>query len=380
MSRADQDRLNWHSADLINRYEAIELEIFKQIANRLKSRGTEGINEWYLERMAETRLFDSKLYQELAEVTGMSEELIKKAVEETARQSHKDIDYYLKQALPVTEEMNNLDQIMKAYQDQVFINLNNYVNQTLISTMFGEGPIMKMYENVLNDTMASFASGNITLKQAIEKSILDWASKGIPSAFIDRGGHTWSLERYVDVVMRSTLNRVYNQVRTDRMDEFGVHTVKMSSLYDAAPRCAHCQGQVLDMRPIVLNDSEYPSIYEFGYGEASGTLGINCRHSIFPFIPGVNIDREPTINPEEAIERSKVRDKQREIERRIRKTKKNVIVLKELNSSSVEKYQLLLRKQQAEMRKLLAGADWLSRNYGREKVITPKEVLMRGGF
>lgn len=380
MSRANPDHLNSFSSELINRYEAIELELLKQLTKRLKVKGAEGINEWYIERMNQSRLLNSKFYKKLEQNSGISSDLISKAIEETAKSSQSDIDSYLKQAMPVSNEMNNLDQIMQAYQKQVFVNLDNYVNQTLVNTMFGEGPIAKMYENVLNDVMANFGAGNITLQQAVEKSIISWADKGIPSTFIDKGGNTWSLERYVDTVMRSTLNRLYNEVRTSRMEEYGITTVKMSVLIDAAPRCAHCQGRVLDMRPINSNDSEYPSIYEFGYGLAGGTLGINCRHSIYPFISGVNVDREPNVNPEEAIRKSRVREKQREIERRIRKTKKNIIVSNELKSPSLEKYQALLRKQQSDMRELLKDADWLRRNYGREKVITPKDTLMKGSL
>lgn len=380
MSRANPDHLNSFSSELINRYEAIELELLKQITRRLRAKGTEGIHEWYIDRMNQSRLLNSKFYKELERNSGVSSELIAKAIKETAKSSQSDIDSYLKKAMLVDTNMNDLDQIMQAYQKQVFVNLDNYVNQTLISTMFGDGPIMKMYENILNDTMANFGAGNITLQQAIEKAIISWADKGIPSTFIDKGGNTWSLERYVDTVMRSTLNRLYNEVRTSRMEEYGVTTVKMSVLLDAAPRCAHCQGRVLDMRPINQNDSEYPSIYEFGYGLAGGTLGINCRHSIYPFIPGVNIDREPKVNPDEAIRKSRVREKQREIERRIRKTKKNIIVSNELKSPSLEKYQALLRKQQSDMRELLKDADWLRRNYGREKVVTPKDTLMKGSL
>lgn len=380
MSRANQDRLNQYASSLIDRYEAIEIELLKQLTRRLKANGTQGINEWYVERMAESRLLNSSFYKELERNSGISKELIEKAVEEVAQSSKKDIDSYLKQAIPINAQMNNLDQIMRAYRSQTFINLDNYVNQTLVSTMFGEGPIMKMYENVLNDVMANFGAGNLTLQQAIEKAIISWADKGIPSTFIDKGGYTWSLERYVDTVMRSTMNRLYNEVRTKRMEEFGITTVKMSVIYDAAPRCAHCQGKVLDMRPVEQNDSEYDSIYEYGYGTAGGTLGINCRHSIYPYIPGVNIDREPQVTPEEAIERSKIREKQRDIERRIRKTKKNIIISKELGSPSLNQYHVLLRKQQNDMRELLKGADWLSHNYGREKVITPTKTIMRGAL
>ena len=109
--------------------------------------------------------------------------------------------------------------------------------------------------------------------------------KGIDTAFVDRGGNVWTLERYAETVIRSTVNRTYNELRMSRMEEYGIDLVLVSSLPDPREACSLIQGKVASIKPIAENDSKYPSIYEFGYGEPDGLRGINCRH-MFPFVEG----------------------------------------------------------------------------------------------
>lgn len=377
MSRITPYQMDFYSSHTVELYRALEQEIFNQIAKRLKTNGKADILDWQVDKLNQLHMLNEDVIKELAKVSGVASKEIEKRIKEIGHAAIFNTDQELKGHFELKDIPSDLDEVLKAYTNQTFIEVDNFVNQTLVSTTYGRGSISKMYEDIINKTTAKFITGTLTLDKAIEQSILEWADKGIESGFIDKGGHTWSLERYMDTVLRSTLNNTYNELRTSRMAEYGVHTVIMSTVYDSAARCAHCQGKVLDMRPIGQNDSGYPSIYEFGYKKPGGTLGVNCRHSIIPFIPGVNENNQPKINPREAIERSVVRKKQRDIERRIVKTKKNIIILTELGSDSLPRYEATLRKQQANMRELLSDADWLSRNYKREKVYTPKHILMK---
>ena len=61
----------------------------------------------------------------------------------------------------------DLDNIMKAYHDQVWSDINNYVNQTLLSTNFGYGTVTtQMYNEIINKTVAAFNSGLFTFEEA----------------------------------------------------------------------------------------------------------------------------------------------------------------------------------------------------------------------
>ena len=74
-----------------------------------------------------------------------------------------------------------------------------------------------------------FNTGLYTFEDAVEKAITDMAQKGIKSTMIDRGQHKWSLEGYARTVLKSTLGNTYDVVRKERMAEYDVHTVLVSS-------------------------------------------------------------------------------------------------------------------------------------------------------
>ena len=69
----------------------------------------------------------------------------------------------------------------------------------------------------------------------------------------------------------------------------------------------------------------YPSIYDYGYGEPSGCFGINCSHSLIPYIEGVTTNTQKQYDPEKAVANEKIRNKQRYMQRQIRKRHTNNI-------------------------------------------------------
>lgn len=105
---------------------------------------------------------------------------------------------------------------------------------------------------------------------------------------------------------------------------------------------------------------------------------MNCKHLHIPFIPGVNTNNQPKYDDDLNESVIKARDKQRRIERDIVKYKKNLMVAKELGSETAGYWEAMVRRRQAAMREHLEGnGEYLSRNYRREKVYTPLEVLLK---
>ncbi|MBF2440350.1 phage minor capsid protein [Listeria seeligeri] len=365
-------QLDLYTADVLDLYRALESDIFEQICKRLKAPSNVNILEWQLEKMAQLKMINNFTIKKVAALTNKSEEEIKQIFRDVDTDAIKSVDDELKEVFDPKPVPTDLDRITGAYAAQTFLDLNNFANQTLITTNYGTGSVSIMYQQIINETTAKVITGIKTFDQALEETIVKFADKGINSAFVDKGGHTWSIERYVATVIRSTLNRSYNELRTGRMGEYGVYTVIMSTLMDSAKRCRGCQGKILDMRPPAEAVSGYPSIYMYGYGSASGTLGANCRHSVITFIPGVSTNNQPKYETKEMQQRYKMRERQRELERRIRKTKKNVMICEELGSEKLDHYKKLLRTQQAQMRDLFKQpyTDHLRRNYKREKVYT----------
>src|SRR5699024_4039088 len=101
--------------------------------------------------------------------------------------------------------------------------IDNYVNQTLATRNYGTAATA--YQEVLNNTSAMSNTGLYTQPQALERAITELAQKGIGSALVDSRGYRWNIEGYVRNLLKTTLSNTYNEVRTERMAEYDIHTV-----------------------------------------------------------------------------------------------------------------------------------------------------------
>jgi hypothetical protein len=374
-------QLDLWSANMGDLYDSLEGEIIRIMIRRL-SKGSRDIPTWEAQKMAELRVFNREVIKLLSEVTPVAESEIKRMFEVAGRQIVQDVDRELPfdpKPLP-----NNLDNVMRAYHNQVWSDIDNYVNQTLITTNYGIGTAQLAYQNVLNRTTAMFNTGIYTFEDALELAITELAQKGIRTILVDRGGHTWSLERYVRTVLKSTLGNSYDQLRKERMAEYGVHTVVVTSHVGARKACSKIQGHVVDLRQPseIPEGSPYKSIYDpywqAEYGTPGGHRGVNCRHIHIPFIPGVNTNNQPKYDAELNAEVAKAQDTQRRIEREIVKYKKNLMVAEELGSPKADHWRKMVRRRQAAIRELInENSEYLSRNYKREKVYTPLDALLK---
>lgn len=381
MVKVTPQQLDLWSSNMADLYNSLEGEIIKILIKRL-SRGHTNITQWQAQKLSELRLFNNDVTKLLSEVTDVAESEIRKMFEEAGNAIVEDVDKavpYAAQPIP-----NMLDNIMRAYHDQVWGNIDNYINQTLITTNY-TGTAERAYVDVLNRTTAMFNTGLYSFEDAVERSITELAQKGIQSTFIDKGGHSWSLERYTRTVLKSTLGNTYDTLRKERMAEYGLHTVVVTSHVGARTECSRIQGNVVDLRypgEIPIN-SEYRSIYDpywgADYGTAGGHRGTNCRHNHIIFVPGVSVNNQPNIDPKLNARIAEAQAKQRRIERQIVKYKKNLMVAEEMGSDRATYWRSMVSRRQKAMRNHLKGENgqYLSRNYRREKVYTPLDTLLK---
>ncbi len=422
-------QLDLWSSNMAHLYQSLEGELIRIIIKRLNS-GHDNILDWQREKLQQLHLFNKETAKVISQITGIAESEIESMFDSSGEKIIRDLDKQLPydpKTLP-----SNLDNVMKAYHDQVWSDINNYVNQTLLSTNFGYGTATaQMYTEIINKTTAAFNSGLFTFDEALERTIQGWAQKGIKSTFIDKGGHTWSteiinkttaafnsglftfdealertiqgwaqkgikstfidkgghtwsLERYVRTVLKSTLSNTYDTLRKDRMSEYSVHTVLVTSHMGARQACSKIQGHVVDLRPMseLPPNWKYRSIYDpywqAEYETAGGHRGVNCQHMHIPFIPSVNTNNQPKFNEKENKKVAELTKKQRYLERQIVKYKKNRMVSEALRQDeNAKEWAKRIRAAQSRLRTLVDSNEYLSRNYVREKVYTPINTLLK---
>ena len=180
---------------------------------------------------------------------------------------------------------------------------------------------------------AMLSSGHVSLQEATRRTIHRMAQKGIP-AFVDKAGREWSPEAYVMMDMRSTLGNTARAAQNMRCDQYGIKLIAVSSHMGARPKCAPYQGRIFsrDGQSGTVADGSgrivsFVPLSSTSYGEPDGLFGINCGHMQYPFIPGVNVQRYFPYDEEQNAQRYKQFQRQRAMERDIRATKRECMML-----------------------------------------------------
>ena len=101
------------------------------------------------------------------------------------------------------------------------------------------------------------------------------------AALVDRGGHSWSLDRYAEMLYRTKAVEARNRGIANRLVENGYDLVQVSSNGDACDACAEWEGKILSSTGATKG---YPTVME---AEAAGLFHPNCKHAINVLVPSL---------------------------------------------------------------------------------------------
>jgi hypothetical protein len=230
------------------------------------------------------------------------------------------------------------------------------------------------YMDIINRSYIETASGIYDYNTSIRGALRDMADQGITGATYRRGNRIikYSIE---GAVRRDTITAVHqlaNKGAEQSTKEIGAKYVEVSAHIGARvskdPIANHAgwQGKVYKLE----GSDKYPNLKEkTGYpGDIQGLGGVNCRHRMFPFFPGISVPNPYKVDPKENKRVYEASQRQRAMERGIRATKKRLIVAKA--SGDIEKakeYRTKLTQQQKQIEKFCKDNN-LRRQTEREMV------------
>ena len=362
-------------------YVKLQQKIFYLLIDSFKTTRPELINqddpesilEWRLRALSKIGALTKDTIKIVSNTSGKSESYIYDLIKDDGLEVAKDINAELSDALkqnkPISPEVNS---IISSYAAQTFRDINNNVNQSLLSTNYSKNGAVRAYQDIINQTVLEVQTGLKTPDRALKDNIYKWRDNGIKTNLVDKAGHNWSLEGYTRTVIRTTAARTYNDLRIQSMKDFDSVLATMSSHPASRPACAPIQGKIVNIVPKESPrcDPEYPSIYDYGYGKPSGCFGINCGHKLYPYIKGVSHNFQKQYDPKEAVEKQKIQQKQRYYERNIRRLKYDLDLARRQNDvASERKFSQAIRGYQAKLRDLVKNNDFLTRQYDREQIV-----------
>lgn len=369
---------------IIDLYSNLQEQIFEVIIDALKDGDYKHVSKddvvtWQAKQLAQLGKLNQQSIKLMSKTDGLSEDAIKDLIKFHGIKIVNEIDNQLQDmtnsSQPISADTQNT---LGAIVSQTWTDLNNNINESLISRNYGATATTRVYRQILTESTVATVSGLMTHQKAVESAVYRAVDRGLPTKLTDKAGHNWSIEGYARMVVNTTVNRTYNELRLQRMKDFDMHLALMSSHPNSRPACAWIQGHVVNLVPPESNDYDpkYDSIYNHDYGKPSGVLGINCRHVLFPYVPGINVNHQPQYDPKEAIKNGKLVQQQRARERAIRDAKRRLVAAKELgDEEQVNHAKTLIRARQGNLRQYIKETNSnhekpiLVRDYSREKIM-----------
>lgn len=363
--------------NIIQLYRDLEEFIIDDIARRIAKAGqlTETA-KWQLERAKDLSMdnIEKEILKTLELANKEAEETLKQSALTSVQAENKIYEEAVKKQIKIKGN-SNLEKLLEAAIKQTKGELKN-ISQSLGFAQIINGKIVykdiaKFYQDSVDLALAQVNSGVLDSNSAIRQAIKKLADSGLRTVDYENG---WS--NRVDVAVRRAVvtgsNQMCHKMTELTMKELECEFVETTAHAGARPDHQEWQGQVFCYRG---KSDKYPDFVEktrYGYGDGLG--GYNCRHSFYPFFPGIskrayseehlnNIDPEPFEYDGKTYTYYEALQHQRKLETNIRKKKRELITYNaaglkdDFNNSSI-----LLNRLKSEYKSFSNAGDLTVRN------------------
>lgn len=369
------------SQGLSDLYTGLETDLISDIADWLKSGDvTASTPQWKMKLLAQMGALDKANIKVIAEYAGIAPEMLTEALETAALTAIEELEPgfqgLVKDGIISGTDVpaeDTMARTLKSYNKQARQSLN-MVNTVMrykakeaaqkIVNDTAELAEKQSFLDMLNKAAGKAVTGAESRQAAMRQCIKEMSEKGIP-AFVDRSGREWSPEAYINMDIRTTVSNVAHQAQFDRMEDYGVDLVEVSSHSGARPKCAKDQGKIFNRKnkdgyttDLHGRKVRYYSWKKSSYGEPDGLLGINCGHHIYPFFPGASYQTYFPYDEHDNQEQYKKTQNQRELERRVRKSKRECMVLEKTgDTEGLQKAKETLKTRQRALKQYCTDND-----------------------
>lgn len=228
-----------------------------------------------------------------------------------------------------------------------------------------------VYRQVIYKAEVHMTAGAKTLDQAIDMAAKDFLERGIDCITYSNGRRA-TIPAYAEMALRTASQRATFLGEGKKRDEWGVYTVVMSAHDNCSPWCMPYQGTVMiddvytslskERAAELSRDTGYVLL---SYAMEQGAFHPNCRHTLATYFPGVT-QLPPPVDEETAKRNYEAEQRQRYIERQIRRYKR--LAAGSLDDANREKYKAKVQEWTERLKQHLADHPELRRERRREKV------------
>lgn len=363
---------------IIDIYNKIEMELLLDVAERFSNYSSiSGSLEWYLSKLDDMNVLNDSALAVFAKYSTKSEVEIRKMLVKAqyGNFSKTDIDKAYDSGLSIISYDDLIkSKIFKDTLDESFRELNKSFK--LIQTKALESQ-RQTYMDILNKAYIDVSSGTYSYDASVRKAIKDMADKGITAITYKRKDGkiiNYSIEA---AVRRDTLNATHslaNKTTFQSIELMKSNYVDISKhigarIHPTNPIADHAgwQGRQYQLDG---ESKDYPNfIKSTGYGNILGFGGVNCRHRMFAFFPGISIPISMGFNEEENKVYYESTQRLRKLERDMRSLKKQLNCAKVINDTEAIKQ--LKKKISAKSNQIdtFCKGKGIVRDYSREQAM-----------
>ena len=348
-----------HSAIIKKLVEAITLRIGENKNYILTAK-----DKYMLEALEDSGILREDIEKEIAKLTKRQLSEIKAAFEEAGIESfNADSPVYIAAGIDVTS-ITKSPAYIRILQRGFEVTAGEWRNYTRTFADQAQRVFIEQCDKAYN----LVSSGAISYTEAYTDAINEVCKEGVIVQY--PSGHKDTIETATLRCIRTSISQSCAEITLERMRENGLDLVLTSSHLGARPTHELWQGRVFRVDWGTLGmymyksgetepktDGKYPDfVSSTRYGYVDGLCGANCRHSFMPYVEGLSENPFENYDNEENRKLYDLSQRQRMLERRIRKTKRECIGLRtayenakgEAKSAIHEKYvkkSKLLQKQ-----------------------------------
>lgn len=304
--------------------EQLHIESVRKMVYRIMlriGRGEEYLltatDKWQIETLQQAGYLLEDIQKEIAKYTKLQQQEIAEAMEDAGVKTLSYDDKIYQSVglslIPLTQSPH-LIRIMQRNYEATMGEWNNFTR-----TMAESAQRNFIYQ--VDKAYNLVSTGALSYTEAVKDAVNSIISDGATVKYAT--GHEDTIETATLRAIRTGISQATSQIQMARALEMGAKKAIVSSHLGARPSHQVWQGKVFTLEELQSTNDGMPAL-----GTVTGLSGVNCRHSWSVWYDGMDNPFEQ-YDSEENRKQYEKEQRQRTLERRIRKTKREVIGLKE---------------------------------------------------
>lgn len=321
------DKLPEH---VVNTLLDLEDEIIADIARRISEnlQLTETA-EYQIEMLYRMNYDIERIEKKIAKAMNISEKKLEELLKEAAETSYENERLIYKKGGKILPPIDNNPRIIDFIEAIIRQTSGSFRNLTNTAGFVSGNQFMKasdFYRNTLDFAVWELGTGAFDYNTVLRKAVKALGDSGIRTIDYE-SGRKYHIESVARMTILTGTSQITGYISEFNADMMGQDLMQITAHFDARPSHAVWQGQVVSRS----GRREYLSLEDIGYGEPGGFKGVNCRHDWYPYFEGISSPLPQVSYPEPFTYKGKTYDayqasqRQRYMERQIRKTKRQII-------------------------------------------------------